>query len=200
MEDENKIVNEKNNNINEKKSAKSWTKNHILLLIILLAIVIAAIIGIVLLVNNKSKDEEEETSKKPEDAVEAYIEGMGSGEASKVLDAIDLKGTLAWSNCDGDPEKFEEEYKSIDEENEDVKEQLEYAEESMNFTLDSINSYYVDYELKITEVNNVEEIADDLYQIKAKIETITKDSDGDESSGVQNAIFIVYKDKVINME
>ena len=53
--------------------------------------------------------------------------------------------------------------------------------------------------MKISEVNSVEELANNLYEVDAKIELTGTDTEGEEYSNDNNATFIVYKDKVIDM-
>ena len=186
----------------ERKSLSTWIKSHIVMVVIALIVLIAAIVAVVLFVNNSNNEEDEEKDKeiKPIDVVEAYIEGITSGDISKVLDSMDLKASLAWNNCNGVPEDFKEEYDNIDEDDDIVKEQLESAEDRLEYILDNINDNYDEYSIKIKKIKDVEKLDSGLYKVKAQIETKTEDKDGDEDENTDTTTFIVYNNKVVTME
>ena len=196
MEEENKNVDEEEK---EKKSLGTWIKNHIAIVVIALVILIAAIVAVVLFLDISNTEKEKDKELKPEDAVEIFLERMSSGDSSKVIDSMDLKASLAWSNCNGVPENFKEEYDTIDEEYKNIEEQFSYAEQSMQYALNTMSEEYEKFNLKISEVNSVEELANNLYEVDAKIELTATDTEGEEYSNDNNATFIVYKDKVIDM-
>ena len=181
----------------ERKSLSTWIKSHIVMVVIALIVLIAAIVAVVLFVNNSNNEEDEEI--KPIDVVEAYIEGITSGDISKVLDSMDLKASLAWYNCNGVPEDFKEEYDNIDEDYDDVKEQLESAEDRLEYILDNINDNYDEYSIKIKKIKDVEKLDSGLYEVKAQIETKTEDKYGDEEINTNTTIFIIYNNKVVSM-
>ena len=185
----------------EKKSLSVWIKSHIVMVVIALIVLIAAIVAVVLFVNNSNNEEDEEKDKviKPIDVVEAYIEGITSGDISKVLDSMDLKASLAWYNCNGVPEDFKEEYDNIDEDDGDVKEQLESAEDRLEYILDNIDDNYDEYSIKIKKIKDVEKLDSGLYEVKAQIETKTEDKYGDEEINTNTTIFIIYNNKVVSM-
>ena len=185
----------------ERKSLSTWIKSHIVMVVIALIVVIAAIVAVVLFVNNSNNEEDEEKDKeiKPIDVVEAYIEGITSGDISKVLDSMDLKASLAWYNCNGVPEDFKEEYDNIDEDDDDVKEQLESAEDGLEYILDNIDDNYDEYSIKIKKKKEVEKLDSGLYEVKAQIETKTEDKYGDEEINTNTTIFIIYNNKVVSM-
>ena len=107
MEEENKNVDEEEK---EKKSLGTWIKKHIVIVVIALVILIAAIGAVVLFLDISNTEKEKDKELKPEDAVEIFLEKMSSGDSSKVIDSMDLKASLAWSNCNGVPENFKEEF------------------------------------------------------------------------------------------
>ena len=185
----------------ERKSFSTWIKSHIVMVVIALIVLIAAIVAVVLFVNNSNNEEDEEKDKviKPIDVVEAYIEGITSGDISKVLDSMDLKASLAWYNCNGVPEDFKEEYDNIDEDDGDVKEQLESAEDRLEYILDNIDDNYDEYSIKIKKIKDVEKLDSGLYEVKAQIETKTEDKYGDEEINTNTTIFIIYNNKVVSM-
>ena len=185
----------------ERKSLSTWIKSHIVMVVITLIVLIAAIVAVVLFVNNSNNEEDEEKDKeiKPIDVVEAYIEGITSGDISKVLDSMDLKASLAWYNCNGVPEDFKEEYDNIDEDDDDVKEQLESAEDGLEYILDNIDDNYDEYSIKIKKIKEVEKLDSGLCEVKAQIEIKTKDKYGDEEINTNTTIFIIYKNKVVTM-
>ena len=185
----------------ERKSLSTWIKSHIVMVVIALIVLIAAIVAVVLFVNNSNNEEDEEKDKeiKPIDVVEAYIEGITSGDISKVLDSMDLKASLAWYNCNGVPEDFKEEYDNIEEDDDDVKEQLESAEEGLEYILDNIDDNYDEYSIKIKKIKEVEKLDSGLYEVKAQIETKTEDKYGDEEINTNTTIFIIYNNKVVSM-
>ena len=185
----------------ERKSLSTWIKSHIVMVVIALIVLIAAIVAVVLFVNNSNNEEDEEKDKviKPIDVVEAYIEGITSGDISKVLDSMDLKASLAWYNCNGVPEDFKEEYDNIDEDDGDVKEQLESAEDRLEYILDNIDDNYDEYSIKIKKIKEVEKLDSGLYEVKAQIETKTEDKYGDEEINTNTTIFIIYNNKVVSM-
>ena len=185
----------------ERKSLSTWIKSHIVMVVIALIVLIAAIVAVVLFVNNSNNEEDEEKDKviKPIDVVEAYIEGITSGDISKVLDSMDLKASLAWYNCNGVPEDFKEEYDNIDEDDDDVKEQLESAEDGLEYILDNIDDNYDEYSIKIKKIKEVEKLDSGLYEVKAQIETKTEDKYGDEEINTNTTIFIIYNNKVVSM-
>ena len=185
----------------ERKSLSTWIKSHIVMVVIALIVLIAAIVAVVLFVNNSNNEEDEEKDKeiKPIDVVEAYIEGITSGDISKVLDSMDLKASLAWYNCNGVPEDFKEEYDNIDEDDDDVKEQLESAEDGLEYILDNIDDNYDEYSIKIKKIKEVEKLDSGLYKVKAQIEIKTKDKYGDEEINTNTTIFIIYNNKVVSM-
>ena len=185
----------------ERKSLSTWIKSHIVMVVIALIVLIAAIVAVVLFVNNSNNEEDEEKDKeiKPIDVVEAYIEGITSGDISKVLDSMDLKASLAWYNCNRVPEDFKEEYDNIDEDDDDVKEQLESAEDGLEYILDNIDDNYDEYSIKIKKIKEVEKLDSGLYEVKAQIEIKTKDKYGDEEINTNTTIFIIYNNKVVSM-
>ena len=185
----------------EKKSLSVWIKSHIVMVVIALIVVIAAIVAVVLfvIISNNEEDEEKDKEIKPIDVVEAYIEGITSGDISKVLDSMDLKASLAWYNCNGVPEDFKEEYDNIDEDDDDVKEQLESAEDRLEYILDNIDDNYDEYSIKIKKIKEVEKLDSGLYKVKAQIEIKTKDKYGDEEINTNTTIFIIYNNKVVSM-
>ena len=177
----------------------TWIKSHIVMVVIALIVLIAAIVAVVLFVNNSNNEEEKDKEIKPVDVVEAYIEGITSGDISKVLDSMDLKASLAWNNCNGVPEDFKEEYDNIDEDDDDVKEQLESAEDRLEYILDNIDDNYDEYSIKIKKIKDVEKLDSGLYKVKAQIEIKTKDKYGDEEIDTNTTIFIIYNNKVVSM-
>ena len=169
-------------------TAIAWIKTHVKLVAIIAAVIIVAIVVISFVTGG------------PKRAVKSYISAMDKGDADKFIASMDLKGSLAWSECEGDEDDFEDTYNDLDEDDDDVKEQLDYAEELMEDMINSLDDDYESYSVKVKKIREVEKLADGLYEVKAQIETKYEDEDGDEEDSTDTTTFIVYKNKVISME
>ena len=170
----------------------SVLKTHIKLVVIVIALIVIAVVVAVVF-----------TGGGPKKAVESYISAMDNADSKAFIEAMDFKGAMAWENCEEDEEKFVDEYEDIDEDDDDLKEQFEQAEETMADLIDTIDDHYEEYSVKIKEFKETEKLADGLYKVKAQIETKTKskdEDDEDENTNTNTSTFIVYNDKIIDME
>lgn len=139
----------------------------------------------------------------PKKAVKKYIKAMNKQDAAKIIKCIDPAGKSAWSYTyfdDFDEEDYEEflsDYEDLDED--DIDDYMKEAEDSLDDMFDEINDEYDSYKLKIEEFKDVEEIAKDLYEVKAKISIKAEpvDDDDDEIDESDVLTFIVYKNKII---
>lgn len=140
----------------------------------------------------------------PKKAVKKYISAFNKRNASKIVEITDFKGSEAWNYyydvndfSEDDYEEFIEAYKDID--SEDEKDAKKDAKEDYEDGFDEIDDDYKSYKMKIEKFKSVEEIAKDLYVVKAKISIKAKPDDKDveeiDSAGIMK--FIVYKNKII---
>ena len=166
----------------------SVIKSHIKLLLILVAVIVVIIVVINFMGGG------------PEKAVKAYVAAMNDANTEEFINNMDLRGSMAWSECGEDASKFQEEYDSIDVDDEDTKEQFETAEEGLESIIEALEDNFDEYTMEVTEFKDTEKLADGLYRVRAQIETTTKDEDGEEEENSATATFIVYNDKIISME
>lgn len=166
----------------------AWIKSHVKLVAIIAAVVVVAIIVISFVTGG------------PKRAVKSYISAMNKGDIDKLVKTMDLKGTLAWTECGGEEDDFIDAYEDIDEDDDEVKDQLEAAEESLESLLDNIDDNFEKYSIKVKKIKEVEKLDNGLYEVKAQIETKSENDDGDEENSTDTTTFIVYKNKVVTMK
>ena len=166
----------------------SVVKSHIKLLLILIAIIVIIIIAINFI------------SGGPEKAVKAYIGAMNDANTEEFINNMDLRGAMAWSKCGEDENKFQEEYDKIDVNSEDTKKQFETAEKGLESMVDMLDDNLEDYSIKVKEFKDTEKLTKGLYRVKVQIETKAKNDDGEEEENTATATFLVYNNKVIDME
>lgn len=166
----------------------SVIKSHIKLLLILVAVIVVIIVVINFMGGG------------PEKAVKAYVVAMNDANTEEFINNMDLRGSMAWSECGEDASKFQEEYDDIDVDDEDTKEQFETAEKGLESIIDALDENFEEYTMKVKEIKDTEKLEKGLYRVKAQIETKSKDEDGEERENSATATFIVYNNKIISME
>lgn len=149
-------------------------------------------------VNVSGNDEEKKLTGEAaaKEAIESYIVAVNKADAKKIMKCIDIKGTMAWQECDEDGDYFLEAYKDVDDE--DVKEYEEIAQESMESMCESIEEDYKEYSIKVKKIKEVEKLAKDLYSVKAQLEVKTMSNYDEAEEDTDTLEFIVYKDKIIS--
>ena len=181
----------------EKKS--NWFKAHMAVCIISVVVVIAAVVAIVLLVNNNG-------GKSPEDVMKTYVEAMQEGNVDKLMGVMDLKGAYAWSKCGRNANKLEEVYKSVSDD--DVKKYESTAKSGLESAMKLLKdnkplAYYEELlktfgsvQISIAEMEKPEELAKDLYKVKAKV-NIKVSVFGVEQEQKQDMSIAVYNGRYI---
>ena len=178
----------------EEQKAKSsglveWIKSNTKLVAIIAAVIaIIAVLGIVI----------SNVTGSPEKAIKGYLSALSNGDAKKLEKNMDIKGVLAysdsysyWSGIDAD--KFLKAYDKV--EKDDIKDAKENLEELINL----IREDKKDYNVKLLEIKNQEEVKgiDNMYKVEIKARIKYKDSDGDKQDKTDTFKFIIYKNKVI---
>ncbi|MBR3133140.1 MAG: hypothetical protein IKG42_03605 [Clostridia bacterium] len=130
----------------------------------------------------------------PKKAVKGFVAGMNKADSKKILKYYDAKGAIAWEKCDGDAEKFKDEYKDVDDDD------AERAEEYIEKMADSLGDYDK-YSAKVEKIKEVKKQkgCSGLYKVKAKVKT-KYEYDGDEKESSDTVTFVVYKGKVISFD
>ena len=166
--------------------AIAWVKSHAKVVAIVAVVVVVALLLIGFITGG------------PKRAVKSYVSAMNKADAEIIMKTMDVKGTLAWQECDGDEDEFLDAYEDIDDD--DVEEYEEMAQEAMESMCDSIEDDYKKYSVKVKKIKKVEKLAKGLYSVKAQIEmkTVTNDEDEDEEDETETVEFIVYKNKIIS--
>ncbi|MBO6232996.1 MAG: hypothetical protein J6N78_02915 [Clostridia bacterium] len=168
----------------EKKS--NWFKAHMAVCIISVVVVIAAVVAIVLLVNNNG-------GKSPEDVMKTYVEAMQEGNVDKLMGVMDLKGAYAWSKCGRNANKLEEVYKSVSDD--DVKKYESTAKSGLESAMKLLKTFG-SVQISIAEMEKPEELAKDLYKVKAKV-NIKVSVFGVEQEQKQDMSIAVYNGRYI---
>ena len=193
-EDSNEAKVEDTKTTSEEPKAKSsglveWIKSNTKLVAIIAAVIaIIAVLGIVI----------SNVTGSPEKAIKGYLSALSNGDAKKLEKNMDIKGVLAysdsysyWSGIDAD--KFLKAYDKV--EKDDIKDAKENLEELINL----IREDKKDYNVKLLEIKNQEEVKgiDNMYKVEIKARIKYKDSDGDKQDKTDTFKFIIYKNKVI---
>ena len=143
----------------------------------------------------------------PKKAVKQYVSGMNKLNASKIIDSMDIVGTMAWGYydvddfTDDDYDEFLEEYEEYEDEyGEEIRELLEDREDDMDEMFEEYEDEYKSFKTKIEKFKGVEKLGKDLYAVEVKIsmEVKPKDKDEEEMEESITTTFVVYKDKVIS--
>ena len=145
----------------------------------------------------------------PKKAVKKYISGMSSGNAKKVVNSMDIIGSMAWGYYydeddfeEEDYEEFIEEYEEYEDEYADeLKDEMDEMLDEMDETFDDIDDEYKSYKMKIEKFKDVEELGKDLYAVDVKVSLEAKPKDKKETDEIDESAtvtFIVYKNKVIS--
>ncbi len=184
---------EEETKVNFFEKALLWVKSHLAITIGIVAAVVVVIILICVLAGGG-----------PKGAVKGFISGMNKKNAAKVIDNMDIAGAAVWSYyydvddfSDDDYDEFIENYEEIDKD--EIKDQEDDLETTLEDGFDSIDDNYKSYKITVEEFKSQEEIAKDLFAVKAKIAVQAKpeDDDYDEVDESNIMTFVVYKGKVI---
>lgn len=142
----------------------------------------------------------------PKKAVKNFISGMNSKNASKIVKNIDFAGMSAWGYyydaedfSKDDYKEFIADYKDVDKD--EVKEATKDLKETMEDSFDDVDDEYKSFKIKIEKFKDVEELGKDLFAVDAKISTVAKPKDKDETNEIdetETVTFIVYKNKIIS--
>ena len=161
-----------------------WVKGHLAIVIAIAVVLVVAIVGVSFL------------SGGPKRAVNKYVKAYSKLDADKVLKACDVKGMIAWQECDGKAKDFEDAYDDVDDD------EVEEREDSLDDSLDYLKDNYEKYSMKVEKIKKVEKEKNckGLYKVKAKVKLTTEDEDGDEDESSKTMTFVVYKNKVIGTE
>lgn len=146
--------------VNNTETTKTETKkgNTVLCAVIAIVVIAAIVAGVYFLVVNKSGN--------PEEVAKKYVEAMNEGSADKIIEITDAKAALAWKNCDGDIEKFEEELNKVNDEDANS-----YKDELKN-SLDQAMAMLKAFGGVTLELNNVEKPVDmgkGIYKVTANV-------------------------------
>ena len=175
---------EENSTNTTTETKTNWFKSHMTVCIISAIVVIAAVVAIVLLVGNKG-------GQSPEDVVKTYVAAMQEGDADKIMNITDVKGT--WSKCGGDASKFEETYNSISDE--DAKSYESTAKSGISTAMGLLKSFG-GVEMSINNIEKPEELAKNLYKVNANVKMkvsvfgVNQEQDQDMSLIVYNGRFV----------
>ncbi len=167
---------------------QNWFKAHMKVCIISAVVVIAAIVLIVLILNNIG-------SKSPEDVMKTYVEAMQEGNVDKIMKITDTKGVLAWENCGENASEFEEEYKNISDE--EAKEYEKKTKDDFEIGMNFFKTLGGKVEITINNIETPEELAKDLYKVKASIEINSSVFGVDQEQEKKDITLVVYKGKYI---
>lgn len=142
----------------------------------------------------------------PKKAVKAFVSGMNSKNASKIVKNIDFAGMSAWGYSydeddfsKDDYKEFIADYKDVDKD--EIKEETKYMKDSMEDSFDEMDDEYKSFKIKIEKFKDVKELGKDLYAVDAKISMVAKPKDKDETDEIdetETVTFIVYKNKLIS--
>ena len=194
MEEENVQV----NNESKKFDIKGFDfKKYLPIATIVLAVIVVIILAVSLLGGG------------PKKAVKKYINGFNSGNAKKVVNSMDIIGSMAWGYYYDEDDFEEEDYEDFIEEYEEYED--EYADEledkrddmldEMDDAFDDINDEYKSYKMKIEKFKDVEDLGKDLYAVDVKVSLEAKPRDKEETDEIDESstiTFIVYKNKVVS--
>lgn len=191
----NQTTSQATNQVKDGGSSKiiNWIKSHLKLIIILIAIIIVALIAFTLI---------SKLTQNPEQAVKNYISAVNKMDAEKIISATDIKGALAYEKCSGllsssDIKEFEEKYKDLD--SDDIKNRKDSLKASIEYYSSSTEEK--DYSIKLIRIKDMQESEDckGLYTVNAKVRIKYNDEDGDKQDIAKSVKFMVYKNKVINI-
>ncbi len=174
------------NSKNTTQTKQNWFKSHMTVCIIAVIIVIAAVVGIVLLTNNKG-------GQSPEKVVETYVQAMQDGNVDKIMEMTDIKGAYAWEQCGRDASKFQEEYNKISDS--DAQTYKDTLKSGLDAAIGMLKAFG-GVQMSINNMEKPEELAKDLYKIKAnakmKVSVFGVDQEQD-----QDLILVVYNGRYI---
>lgn len=142
----------------------------------------------------------------PKKAVKAFVSGMNSKNASKIVKNIDFAGMSAWGYSydeddfsKDDYKEFVADYKDVDKD--EIKEETKDMKDTMEDSFDEMDDEYKSFKIKIEKFKDVKELGKDLYAVDAKISMVAKPKDKDETDEIdetETVTFIVYKNKLIS--
>ena len=166
------------------ETKQNWFKAHMTVCIISAVVVIAAVVAIVIIVNRTLT---------PEDVVKTYVAAMNEGKIDKIMNIADFKGACAWAKCKNDASKFEEEYKKCSDDDAKTYEQIT---KSTLETAMKIVKNIGKLEMSINNIETPEELAKDLYKVKASVK-MKVSVFGVNQEQDQDIALIVYKGKYV---
>lgn len=142
------------------ETTKTETKkgNTVLYAVIAVVVIAAIVAGIYFLVVNNSGNAEEVAKK--------YVEAMNEGSADKIIEITDEKAALAWKNCDGDVEKFEEELNKVNEE--DANSYKDELKNSLDQAMAMLKAFG-GVTLELNKVEKPEDMGKGIYKVTANV-------------------------------
>lgn len=175
--------------------------------IIIIAILVVAIIIIPVFLGGKKSNNTTEPidpAKQAEQTVRDYITAFNAYDAEKLVDAMDMKGSIAWGYLyaetnltENDYNTFIKDYEAVTSENE------EQGKDTMKMiygqSFEEIKNQYSEYSINVNKVEDVKKIGEKLYGVTVQRTVKAKpiDETKDELNETDTMIFIVYNNKVI---
>lgn len=167
-----------------------FNKKTVIIALSIIVVIIAVIVGLVFFIQWQSK--------KPIRIVKKFITVSQEDDTKALEELFDTKGFFAWTNCDENPNDFEEEYKKInDNELKDMVKDYTGHDNIKEVCSDLVSeieymNYDSDESVKISIVGEpkMKKIASNMYEVTVKLK-----SNGEKENTKMK--FIVYKNKII---
>ena len=128
-------------------------------------------------------------------AVKKYVKAFAKMDVKSVLKTYDVKGALAWAECNEKPKKFKDAYDDIDDDD------VEEAEEDAEELFESLDDEFDKLSIKVKKITSVkkEKNCKGMYKVKAKLK-IKYETDEKDNDIEKTVEFVVYKNKVIDSD
>lgn len=156
-------------------------KKYLPLVIVCVLLVVALGVGLWFLLGNKADT--------PEKIAEKYVNAMSEGNADKLMDIMDIKGAYAWKQCNGNTDKFVEEYNKVNDS--DVNSYKDEIKKSLDSAMGMLKAFG-GVSIKLKNVETPEELTKGLYKVTANMEMEAFGQKQDQGTSL-----IVYNGKYI---
>ena len=138
---------------------ENWFKTHLPLVIACVVLVVALGVGLFFLLGNKADT--------PEKIAEKYVEAMSEGNSDKLMNIMDIKGAYAWKKCNGNTDKFVEEYNKVADV--DVNSYKDEIKKSLDAAMGMLKAFG-GVSIKMKNVETPQELSKGLYKVTANME------------------------------
>ena len=161
------------------ENKQNWVKQHLALCIII-AVIIVVVVGVTIYIFSGSN---------PEEVAKKYVEAMSEGSTDKLMEITDLKGAYAWEKCDGDVDKFLEEYKNVSDE--EVASQKEEMRKSLDTAMAMLKTFG-GVQISLKNIENTENLGKGISKVKVNIQMEMQGNTQE-----QDVTIVVYQGKLI---